>query len=183
LARNIQLILRRYLWHSISETIKPRSINVVNVYGKQKEKDSYVWTEELVINPIESPIASNNGGQKEDSSHLTTESNIFQFQPHQETFQEILSEYIGQEIGINNLSPSYYEQATLLKCKAEFFSIFSPSKELIYHIPYSIILRVVNSSKGSVRSGGFLFGRNFSVLVQINHLIVNGNGIELSFDF
>jgi hypothetical protein len=98
----------------------------------------------------------------------------------QPTFRDLLGKYVNQTIGVNCKEPKKYHPAELVAVSDEFFSIFIADASITVHYPYHQIAHVIEA-KGGVSTPGFLFSKQYPVVVEVMQLIVYSGGVGVSF--
>lgn len=84
------------------------------------------------------------------------------------TLKDILKEHIGKTIGINLANPSETIGAILVDTQADFFTV--NYQQLNFNIPYTQIIRLIDSHQDKVITDGF--GSRFAIVVKIFDFVV-----------
>lgn len=90
------------------------------------------------------------------------------------SYKSLLSQYVGQNVGINMDAPTKLQLYQLIDAQNDHFSI--EVANFIAHIPYSQILRVLTSKNNEVLRSGFLFGIRANIFIEIFHMVVYKGG-------
>ena len=93
--------------------------------------------------------------------------------------KEILKKYVNQEIGINVQLPNMYKKAKLVSVFDDYFSVFEEDTKLTTHFNFQVIMNI-KEAEGGIRTG-IIFGKNYPLLIEVNHLIVYSGFVGMSF--
>ncbi len=144
-------------------SLNPASVEKVIIQGKVVGKTVPVWHEEFDL--------------KHSSNKVPAET-----QPRKGTLRELFTTYIGQTIGINYKSPTKYEEADLIEAEDEYIFVVGKETGLKYYFQYTVILGVTGTETAIVVGGGmFSNQKTFPLVIQVNHLIVYGGSVGISF--
>jgi hypothetical protein len=142
-------------------SLNPISIKKVILQGRVVGEPTNLWNEEFTLTSSADPAETQVGGG---------------------TFQKLLSEYVGQTIGINYKSPTKYQEAELVEVEEEYFFVIGKETGLKYYFPYHVILNITGADTAIVISGGMFSGEKvFPIIIQVNHLIVYSGSVGVSF--
>jgi hypothetical protein len=95
---------------------------------------------------------------------------------------QILTKYVGEDIGINFKEAKKYDEAELVEVNVDYFSIRDPETNLLYSYPVRAILNIVEGD-GGVSAGGVFSRKEYAVCVEVWHMVVYSGaaGIGVSF--
>lgn len=82
---------------------------------------------------------------------------------------DVLRAYLGRQVGINVRNPAEIEAAILVDVQGDFFTV--QVDELVYHMPYASVLRVVAGGESAV-SVGALLKNNYSLVITVFDLVI-----------
>lgn len=82
---------------------------------------------------------------------------------------DLLRASVGEKIGINAANPSEIEPAVLLDAQNDFFTV--QIGDLLYHLPYSSVIRIVTASGSSVSVGAILKNQ-YRLVVKVFDLVI-----------
>lgn len=92
-------------------------------------------------------------------------------------FRQVFAPHAGTNIGMNVKDPSRFDGVVLVSVQVDHFVV--SSEDLLVRTPYSQILRVTEAAgTGGVKAT--TFGRPYSVIVEVFHLVVYKGAVGLS---
>ena len=91
------------------------------------------------------------------------------------TVADLLRACVGQRIGINADNPSEIETALVTSVQQDFFTV--QIKDLLYHLPFTAVLRVVSAADGSALKG-LLNHYSHRLIVKVFDLVIYKNSMS-----
>lgn len=91
----------------------------------------------------------------------------------------LLSRYLDRYVGVNHRDPKKFERVLLTKVSDAFFTIFVADNQTKVSFPLRYVLSVTEAEGGV--STGVIFREQFTVIIQVYHLVIYSGAVGASF--
>jgi len=85
--------------------------------------------------------------------------------------KDILTNYVGQEIGINLEKPFRIDSAKLKSVSDEHFSVIDKHHGYTHHFAYQSVVQIIEGEGGIDIGGLFTHKEHHNVIVKVGHLV------------
>ena len=96
------------------------------------------------------------------------------------TIADVLRACIGDRIGINAVNPSEIETALVVGVQQDFFTV--QINNLLYHLPFTAVLRVVATADGPATKG-IMYYHSHKLVVKVFDLVIYKGSMGFGVSF
>jgi len=85
--------------------------------------------------------------------------------------REVLTAWVGEEIGCNIVKPFHVNPVTLESVQADHFVLLDPSTDNRHIFSYDAIIQIITNPKGVHTGGLFEHKATWPLVIKVGHLL------------